>query len=262
MAKTFGTDGKGQFSYFAVRLYAPKDRVLEAVEKMPIRHYAFIEHDKDTYKDSTEDHNKGDKKKTHIHAVLNLEQKTGWKALKKMIEHELGEKCGVQLRDIRETDSATLYLTHETEEAKKEGKHVYDRAEVITDNYEYWLSKETKQANKQEKEDILNSFITEVLEIGYISKEIYEKYRQKGGRDFIINNRFAVDYLCNLLNITKEGLFERPKPKTIDEYKQAVLHTVNCELEDLYMKIKPEDSKKAYEIGQYIRQIKLLILQD
>lgn len=76
--KNFGTDGGKQFSYFAVRLYCEeKNNVLDmCVNALPVRHYAFICHDKDIWKDSTEGHNAGETKKAHYHIVLNMEQKT------------------------------------------------------------------------------------------------------------------------------------------------------------------------------------------
>lgn len=198
LMKNFGkADGK-QFSYFAVRLYCyDRNKVLEMCTKaLPIRHYAFICHDKDIWKDSTEEHNAGDKKKAHYHLVLNMEQKISWKALQKKIYSVLGKECGAQLRDIKDTENATLYLTHNTKEAQKEGKYQYELSEVESDNYEYWLSEEAKHENKSEHVDAISEFVNVVIDNdNTIKRESMRAFQQEYGRDFILNFGKILQYL-------------------------------------------------------------------
>lgn len=257
MAKTFGTDGKGQFSYFAVRLYGEKQEVLQALEKMPIRHYAFIIHDKDTYKESTETHRIGDKKDSHVHIVINLQEKTGWKKVKKMFTDILGEKCGIILSDIKDTENATLYLTHETEQAKKDGKHIYDRSEVVTDNYEYWVSKETKQANKEEKQDSLQLFFNDCMALGYVDKEMYIQYIQQYGRDFIINSRFTLNALEQIWGRKGQALFENQAQNLFDRtILVQIADKVNAEFEYCKLAQKHIDDKTLEKLNRIMYIIK------
>lgn len=200
--KTFGIDGKGQFSYFFVRLYAnDHDQVQKLCNQLKLRHYAFILHDKDIYHESDENHVEGDIKPPHYHICMNLTEKKSWKQLKKLILDFL-PKSSPRVQDMEDTVNCFMYLIHNTEKAIKEKKHLYNSNEVVSDDVMLWTSEEFRIANKQEKVDTLSSFIQDTIDNGYISLEMYEYYRKTYGRDFILNVHRAFNYLIHYFSAT------------------------------------------------------------
>lgn len=205
-AKNFGVDGKGQFSYFACRLYADsKDDVFRMINLLPVRHYAFILHDMDIFLDNDENHQIGDRKKPHYHLLLNMVEKTTWKKIKTLIEGVL-PSCGVQIRDVKNTEAAALYLTHNTREALQAHKHLYDVADIVSDDYRYWLSDAVKAANKEEKQNILNVYIDMVIENNYrVTNQIINHCRKIGGGYFIVN-KIRADKILQQLMMAEHGV--------------------------------------------------------
>lgn len=260
--KTYGNE-KGQYSYFAVRLYCENaDRLKHLIEtELEARHYAFILHDKDTYKDDNENHKKGDIKKAHYHIVINLKTKTSWNVLKNRILKVLPES-NPRIRDIYDTESATLYLTHETKQAQKDGKYQYNRNDITTDDYSYWQDEETQRENKKEKVDYISTFVEKFISNGnVIRREDMETFRKEYGRDFILNFNRVMQYLEIYTGRKQSTLFT-----DTDLFIQATTANIMYKLEttwglstiitrgdDNEKRLKETDEFIQNELREYIR---------
>lgn len=194
--------GKNQFSYFFMRGYwdSPQD-VMRAISVLNARHYAFIYHDRDIYVEDGETHKKGEHKKPHYHIIVNLPSARSFKAVSRDIT-TIFPSCGLYCYDLHQPDQALLYLTHETEKAQKEeGKTLYDRNEVYTDNYNYFCSKAVIEEVKKEHMDYILEFLNEVIALrGRVPQALLMQYCQDYGRDFIFNVERVFSVASRFLN--------------------------------------------------------------
>lgn len=73
----------------------------------------------------------GDKKKAHWHGIIIASSSTSFKEMNNLIRSITN---GPYIQKCRSIKLAYDYFTHETDNAKKEGKYRYDRDEIITGN--------------------------------------------------------------------------------------------------------------------------------
>lgn len=86
------------------------------------------------------------------------------------------------------------YLTHDTEQAKAEGKHLYDKTDIITNNIDFFNNSATQE------EDNMSLALCEMLD-GVPIREIAKKY----GRDFIIHFH-SIKELFNVIQRQEGGM--------------------------------------------------------
>ena len=131
-------------------LNCPKEELIAKVKQLPyLDQYAIIVHDKDTKQD-------GSPVTPHIHLVLCFTQRIRITQIAKELSQkaqyfETMTKRGKNLETSR--NNAMAYLVHQTLQARKQGKHQYDPAEVNA-NFDYItlinnLKKATFYAPKQ-----------------------------------------------------------------------------------------------------------------
>ena len=159
---------------FALSTYLSKEQVKDVLFRhdKQIKAYAYIEHNKDLNEDKTP-------KENHIHILLRTINNItvdnvrnwfkGYTDLKGLPINTLGQV----MHDIT---SSFEYLTHNTEQAKADGKYLYDENEVISNDLGYFKN------NTEHTEDNITLAILELCE-GVPLKEVATKY----GRDFIIH---------------------------------------------------------------------------
>lgn len=76
-------------------------------------------------------------RKEHIHIILHWDNTTSYNNVLKLLQDNLsalGQKCCNKVEPVRKLKYMHLYLTHETEDAKKEGKYQYKRTDIVTGN--------------------------------------------------------------------------------------------------------------------------------
>lgn len=100
--------------------------------------WAYILHDKDIYDDDRI-------KEPHVHVMMYKNDRFSLSYLKDLFK----DKKQQNFEFMRDKTSGFLYLTHDTESAKKDGKHIYDISEVIANfDYEDYVLKAKKSHRK------------------------------------------------------------------------------------------------------------------
>lgn len=135
--------------------------------------YAYILHDKDFKKDGT-------KREPHWHILIKMDNAYTFKYIAKRfgIEEQYVNKINTRF------SNALNYLTHNTEQAKKDKKYQYDDEEVKS-NYK-WQNERQKAIdvdnNKNRKFEIVeliaNGTIREFNYYNYVSDKEYIKYKK------------------------------------------------------------------------------------
>ena len=84
-------------------------------------------HNLDIYDTDTKDHARGEIKKAHYHVVfssnLNVKQR-------RIFCQMLGVKETTYFQRVQNGEGILKYLTHETEKAKNQGKHIYSKDDI------------------------------------------------------------------------------------------------------------------------------------
>ena len=193
--------GQNQFSYFFCRGYFNTPLEIEqAIEKLGCRHYAYICHDRDVFTADTETVKKGDPKKPHWHICINLISARSRNVVRKAFL-TVNENCGIVAMEMRSANKTFDYLTHNTAEARKEGKVEYLPTEIFTDSVEFWCSREAEEDVKKGHSDIMTDFLNDVLELGYCPQSLFREYIKLGHRDFIFNYRRVLLCVCDMMNL-------------------------------------------------------------
>lgn len=159
---------------FCLSTYLDKKQVNDILLKhdRQIRAYAYIEHNKDINEDGTP-------KERHIHLLLrtvnakDVDTVRNWFKGYTDINGMPINTLGQEMHDI---GSSFDYLTHSTEQAREEGKHQYDKSEIVSNDLKYF---EDSTIND---EDNISLAVMELCD-GVPLKEVALKY----GRDFIIH---------------------------------------------------------------------------
>lgn len=113
-------------------------------------HFAYIKHDKDTvsmaYYEKLSDENKDNYKiveegkrtsacyaykRPHYHVLLSFEDAKRWSKIKKAFEGAHVEVC-------QSVGSCFAYMTHDTPDCIRQGKHKYSRDEIVSDSPDYF----------------------------------------------------------------------------------------------------------------------------
>ena len=163
-----------RFRSFCLSTYLSKAFVSDILLKhdKQIRAYAFIEHNKDIDDD-------GQLKECHIHILIRtinartVQDVVNWFKGFYDVNGLPINTFGQEMHDI---SSSFDYLTHSTEQAKEDGKHQYDKSEIVSNNIEYF-----ENCNVND-EDNISLALTELCK-GVLLKDVALKY----GRDFIIH---------------------------------------------------------------------------
>lgn len=163
-----------KYRSFCLTSYLSKSQLAEVLYRhdRQIRAYAYIEHNKDINEDGTP-------KERHLHILLRLiNNRTlddvrnwfkGYTDLSGLPINTLGQV----MHDI---SSSFEYLTHDTEQARAEGKHLYDPTEIVSNDIQYFKD------STLHDEDNISLALMEMCD-GIPLQEVAKKY----GRDFIIH---------------------------------------------------------------------------
>lgn len=150
----------------------------EQIEKVILKHdrqvkaYAYIIHDKDT-------NEFGELKEKHIHLLISIINNTTCEAIRnwfKGFEDKNGLQINTLAQPMHDICGSYEYLTHETEQAREEGKYVYSKDNIKGNNLSYFTD--------SSKQDIDNlTLAIDDLLAGVPLDEVRKKY----GRDFIMH---------------------------------------------------------------------------
>ncbi len=178
---------------FALSTYLTKSQVADVLYRhdRQIRAYAYIEHNRDTNEDGTP-------KDRHIHILLHLVNASTVDRVRdwfKGYTDTLGLPVNTLGQVMHDISSSFEYLTHETEQAKAEGKFIYDKSEVVSNDIKYF------QDNTLYDEDNITLALGELC-AGVSLLEVARKY----GRDFIIHYQ-SVKMLYNDIQKQNGGFY-------------------------------------------------------
>lgn len=182
-----------------------EDKINKALNKLlttnkdngisPLKEYAYIKHDKDFYTSErieqlqrlypdNEDYKKlkvGDKRKPHWHVYLRMNYSVSFKFVAKNFDIEENNVNKV----ISRFANCLNYATHNTEEAKKQGKYLYDDEEVKS-NFK-WKEERQKAIDNEEKKNRKEEIINQILDgtirqfnyTDYITGQEYIKFKKE-----------------------------------------------------------------------------------
>ena len=163
-----------RYRAFCLTSYLTKPQVSETLLRhdRQVRAYAYIEHNRDC------DEN-GELKERHIHILLKLVNNTTVDAVRNWFKGYTdmnGMPINTLAQPMHDISSSFDYLTHETEQAKADGKVIYDKGEIVSNDLQYF------QDSTLHDEDNISLALVEMCE-GVPLQEVARKY----GRDFIIH---------------------------------------------------------------------------
>lgn len=154
---------RDRYRMFHFSFYCKIDRFADIIQNA--EHYAYILHDKD---DS----------EPHYHLVVEYtEAKTLRSVMRRFNYTDFTQDINIKVTIGRDRTALAYYLIHETADALKDGKYLYDKNELITDNYIWWFS------NHYRSKDEPNQFVDDLLNCKLTHREMAYKY----GRDYIRN---------------------------------------------------------------------------
>lgn len=136
-------------------VYESVDKVLKEMQGASFK--AWIWHDQDIEEDGT-------LKNRHCHFVLVMASAMTFEEMQKALP-------GAHIEKGASLPGAVAYLTHETQQAKTEGKHLYARSKVITNN----LANYNAQANEGAVEVFDPWKVEEYLERGITNQVLFFK---------------------------------------------------------------------------------------
>ena len=131
-----------------------------------VKAYAYITHDKCN-------------KEVHTHLLICLINNTTCNAIQNWFagfEDEKGLQINTLVQPMHDLYSSYKYLTHETEQAKAEGKYVYNADDIKGNNLSYFTN------TFEQDVDNLTLAMNDLL-AGIPLVEVMQKY----GRDFIVH---------------------------------------------------------------------------
>lgn len=182
----------------------------------PIDYIACILHDKDIYTEDTEEHKKGDIKKTHYHFYVEFHKHQRTSSVCKFIYGEFDKEnfAHTPLFKVENTSSLIKYFLHITEQAQKQHKHEYDRNDIISNNDE-WVnlmlmldSQDKKNDGEKEHEEFIQLFCDWLESDKQFKKASFiECYRKFGGKldkknfkwkDLIIEHNLKIDLMLSI----------------------------------------------------------------
>lgn len=134
------------------------------------KHWCYIQHNQDDCE-------------PHYHILARFSTQMSLSACRKL---QLGTQnlLGKKLKSLTAQIKMTAYLTHDTEKARKAGRHIYGIDEVVyKPNDNYWVKQFDKEAQREDNEATNESFVNDLLAPDLSVKDMAIKY----GRDFIKN---------------------------------------------------------------------------
>lgn len=163
-----------KYRSFCLTSYLSKSQVAEVLYRhdRQIRAYAYIEHNKDINEDGTP-------KERHLHILLRLinnrtlDDVRNWFKGYTDVSGLPINTLGQVMHDI---SSSFEYLTHDTEQARADCKHLYDPTEIVSNDIQYFKD------STLHDEDNISLALMEMCD-GIPLQEVAKKY----GRDFIIH---------------------------------------------------------------------------
>lgn len=247
---------KGTYAWGLIT-YATPDEFQPILERA--EHWAYIYHDKDIWTESEikqeikklgqAKHTIGAPKEAHYHIVCRFSTETSLSVIRKL-QKGTSNVLGKKLKSITMCIKLEAYFTHNTEKARKVGKHIYDIGDLVQkENDDYWqkqLDKELEEQEKSENQKASNEdFLNDLLAENFSLREMAVKY----GRDFIKNFDKYMRF---------RGLFtENPyAPTELDikrkerELDQAI-NSAQLDLEELY------ETPTGVDIDLEVRKIRL-----
>lgn len=137
-----------------------------------LKAHAYITHDKDKNEN-------GELKQVHMHLLLALVNNTTCDAVRnwfKGFTDEKGQPINTLAQPMHDISGSFEYLTHNTEQAKAEGKYIYDDTSVKGGNIKYF------QDTTLQEVDNLTLALDDLMN-GIPLIEVAKRY----GRDFIVH---------------------------------------------------------------------------
>lgn len=163
-----------RYRAFALITYCNSDQVKSVLQKHDgqIRSYAYIVHDKDFNSD-------GIPKEIHIHLLLKLVNATTVEAVRNWFKYFTDSNdlpVNTLAQPLHDISSSFDYLTHDTEQARIDGKYQYSSDEVFSNDIDFWHNSDLQDQDNISLaiQDILNGEPLATVAIKY-------------GRDFIIH---------------------------------------------------------------------------
>lgn len=163
-----------RFRNFSLVTYCSPEQVqavMHAHDKQ-LKAYAYILHDKDTIEI-------GELKTSHCHVIVSLVNNTTCEAVRNWFRgfvDNRGLPVNTLAQSCHDIFAAFDYLTHNTEQAKSDGKYLYSDSDIVGFNLDFF-----KDDTKQEI-DNLTLAITDMLN-GVPLADVLQRY----GRDFIVH---------------------------------------------------------------------------
>ena len=210
--KALRDDEKKTARAVLIRTYATEEQLTQVMREHDrmINVCAYITHDRDKNED-------GSTKVKHIHANVLLDRSrelSGTESWFKGLVDEKGKPIQTVVMTCKDTKGADDYLTHDTPEAKADGKFQYvdedikvlkgsrdDWREFKTD----WMRKHDARIKKEADADEVEQLLQDIID-GVSAREMARRY----GRDYVKNVKSYRHYASEIVfeeegDLTKAG---------------------------------------------------------
>lgn len=200
-SKTLRDDEKKTARAVLIRTYATEEqlaRVMQEHDRM-VNVCAYITHDRDKNED-------GSAKVTHIHANVLLDRSrelSGTESWFKGLVDEKGKPIQTVVMPCKDTIGSDDYLTHNTAEAKADGKFQYVDEDIKVlkgsrDDWRAfktdWMRKHDARVKKEADADEVEQLLQDIVD-GVSSREMARRY----GRDYVKNVKAYRSYAGAML---------------------------------------------------------------
>lgn len=125
-------------------------------------------------------------KKAHRHGIIVVQNPVTKQAIINKLQRALGQKAINTVQIIDNIEGAYLYLTHESKDAIKKNKHIYDKKDIILLN-NFDISRYITM-DRDEKKMMFSKIISVTRREKFENIADLTDYMEKHGRDIGINN--------------------------------------------------------------------------
>lgn len=217
---------------YTLTSYLPLKAVKELCCCDWVLHYVFILHDRDT------DEN-GQSKTPHFHIMLRLRERCSLKALRRRLDRFTYEfyygttdtPQNTLIECTKDIDDMYRYLTHTTEQARKDGKFEYDISDLQSDNLGYWRGDMSRQSTADKNNVALDIIID--IESGLTERQLLTRY----GREYLINRTKYREFYYAMIDEECPMIVTDENGEVINSKARAVT-AVEKELEKLSQKMQ------------------------
>lgn len=167
-------------------------------------------------------------KNPHYHVMYVKPNPVTVDSVRKTIQRQLGEKSVAKVKIVDSMNSVYKYLTHESVDAIKKGKHVYDKKDItLLNNFDIDRYIVLDEA---EKVDILNDILDLIRKYNFKNIMDFEDFYDSGQEPDmpdLRNLRNVIRSNTGVINMYFNGAFQREAAEKQIDYEKDLVNVLS-----------------------------------